>query len=88
MTDDVQLDTHYHSGDRIRAGDHVRACEWTGVVVFVLGDGSFLEGYDPADWSYLGRGHMIKYDQAGLVFAEEAGEDLVLVRRAAPTITG
>ena len=74
-------DTHYCSGDDIRAGDRVRCAAWTGEIVFVLGTGTFVAGYSPADWSYLGRGFMAKYDQAGLVFSELADEDLVLVAR-------
>ncbi len=77
-------DTRYCSGDDIRAGDRVRCAAWTGRVAFVLGSGSFAPGYDPAEWSYLGRGFMAEYDQAGLVFSEQAGEDLELVARAEP----
>lgn len=75
------LDTHYCSGEEIRAGDRVRCAGWTGTVVFVLGTKSFSEGCDPADWSYLGRGFMIDYEQAGLVFSEQANEDLQLISR-------
>jgi hypothetical protein len=74
-------DTHYCSGDEIRAGDRVKCAPWTGRVVFVLGTGSFADGYSSADWSYLGRGFMIEYEQAGLVFEEQADADLVLVTR-------
>jgi hypothetical protein len=77
-------DTHYCSGEEIRPGDRVRCGNWTGVVVFVLGTGSFAPGYSPADWSYLGHGVMVEYEQAGLVFAEQADEDLVLVGRGEP----
>lgn len=74
-------DTHYCSGEEIRVGDRVRCDGWTGVVVFVLGTGSFALGYSAADWSYLCRGFMVLYDQVGLVFSEEADEDLDLVER-------
>lgn len=77
-------DTHYCSGDDIRAGDVVRCAAWTGRVVFVLGTGSFTPGFAPADWSYLGRGFMVEYEQTGLVFSEQADADLVLVARAQP----
>jgi hypothetical protein len=77
-------DTHYCSGEEIRAGDLVKSADWTGHVVFVLGTGSFAPGYSPEEWSYLTRGFMIEYDQAGLVFSEHADEDLVLVARAEP----
>ena len=77
-------DTHYCSGDDIRAGDRVRCGDWAGVVVFVLGTGSFAPGFNPADWSYLGRGFMVEYDQAGLVFAVAADADLELVARGGP----
>ncbi len=74
-------DTHYCSGDDIRVGDRVRCTDWTRVIVFVLGTGSFAAGYSP-DWSYLGRGFMADYDKAGLVFSKHADEDLVLIARA------
>jgi hypothetical protein len=77
-------DTRYCSGDAIRAGDRVRCADWTGVVVFVLGTGSFAPGYSPAVWSYLGPGFMVEYDQVGLVFSEDADEDLELVARPEP----
>ena len=74
-------DTRYWSGDDIRPGDRVRCAAWTGRVVFVLGTGAFASGYEPAEWSYLGRGFMVDYDQAGLVFSEFADADLELVAR-------
>jgi hypothetical protein len=77
-------DTQYASGDDIRAGDRVRNGDWTGVVVFVLGTGSFAPGYPPSEWEYLGRGFMVEYDQVGLVFSEEADSEVVLVGRAEP----
>jgi hypothetical protein len=77
-------DTRYCSGDEIRAGDRVRCAAWTGHVVFVLGTGSFAPGYSPTDWSHLGRGFMVEYDQAGLVFAEKSDIDLKLIARAVP----
>lgn len=49
-------DTHYCSGEEIRAGDLVKSADWTGRIVFVLGNGSFAPRYSPADWSYLGGG--------------------------------
>jgi hypothetical protein len=80
-------DTHYLSGDDIRAGDRVRWADWTGVVVFVLGTGSFAPGYTPANWSYLSRGFMVDYDQAGLVFSEQSDEDLELLARCKSAAT-
>lgn len=75
-------DTHYCSGDEIRAGDQVRSADWTGLVVFVIGNSSFAKGYSPTDWAYLGSGFMIEYDQAGLVFSAQADVDLELIARA------
>ena len=75
-------DTHYCSGDEIQVGDRVTCAAWTGVFVFVLGTESFADGYTSEGWSYLGRGIMIQYDQAGMVFSEEAVEDLVVVARS------
>jgi hypothetical protein len=75
-------DDHYCSGEAIRVGDQVRSGNWTGVVVFVLSTQSFADGYIPDEWSYLGRGFMVEFDQVGLVFAEEADGHLILVGRA------
>jgi hypothetical protein len=77
-------DTHYCSGNDIRVGDQVHCANWSGVVMFVLGTGSFASGYDPADWLHLGSGFMVEYGRVGLVFSEQADEDLVLVARAKP----
>jgi hypothetical protein len=74
-------DTHYCSGEEIRVGDRVRSADWTGVVVFVLGTRAFAAEYPSEHWSYLGRGFMIEYDRAALVFAHSADEDLELVAR-------
>ena len=74
--------THYFSGEEIRAGDRVRCAEWTGEIVFVLGTGSFADGFIEADWSYLGRGFMANYEQVGWVFTEQSDADLILVARA------
>ena len=74
-------DTHYCSGDEIRAGDRVQCAAWTGVVAFVLGTGSFAEGYTSSDWSYLDKGFMVDYVQAGLVFETCSDEDLELIER-------
>ena len=72
-------DTHYATGEPIRIGDRVSVGDWIGVVVFVIGTGQYAEGFD-AGWAYLGRGFMIDYDKAGLVFADEAGEEVLLSR--------
>lgn len=75
-------DTHYASGEEICAGDKVRCGDWTGVVVVVLTDGSATTGFDSAEWSYLGRGFLVEYVHAGLVFSNTAEPDLTLVARA------
>ncbi|MGL4419020.1 MAG: hypothetical protein ACRCZF_00005 [Gemmataceae bacterium] len=77
----TRSDTHYCNGEPILPGDHVRFAAWTGRVLFILGTGLFADGYLPSDWSYFGRGFMIDYDAAGLVFAETANEDLILIAR-------
>lgn len=76
------LDSHYVTGEEIRVGDHVACGDWRGVVKFVLASRSFAAGFDPAHWSYLGRGFMVDYDKAGLVFSEKADEELTLLKRA------
>ena len=77
-------DTHYSSGEDIRPGDRVRSGDWAGVVVLVLGIRSAASGYAPAEWAHMGRGFLVEYDRAGLVFADSADADLELVARAEP----
>jgi hypothetical protein len=74
-------DTHYLSGDEIRAGDHVEYADSPGQVVFVLGTRSFAPGFAEEDWSYLKRGFMLDVQGMGLLFQEEADEDLTLIKR-------
>jgi len=80
--DSGSLDSHYVCGEEIRVGDRVACSEWRGVVKFVLATGSFSEGFDAREWAYLGRGFMVEYDKAGLVFSNEADEDVRLLERA------
>ena len=75
-------DTQYCSGDEIRAGDRVRCADWTGVVLFVLGNNSIAKGHSSADWGYLEQGFMVDYGAAGLIFQRCADEDLELLARA------
>ena len=77
----IGTDTHYCSGAEIQAGDRVKCAAWTGRVCFVVGSNTYDPGYTADDWAYLGRGFMINYEQVGLVFSEQADEDLVLLER-------
>lgn len=50
------------------------------MVVFVLRTVDFAPGCGPQHWAYLGRGFMNEYNKAGLVFSEEADEEVLLAR--------
>jgi hypothetical protein len=71
----------YSTGEPIAVGDQIKLAGRRGVVVFVLETASFLPGYDPNDWLFLGKGFMMEVDGYGLVHHESADEDLVLVAR-------
>ena len=75
------LDSHYQSGEEIRAGDWIELAGVPGRVVFVLETESYSPGFTAENWSYLGRGFMIESASMGLVFQVAADEDLTLVKR-------
>jgi len=61
--------------DSLRPGARIRCAAWTGVIVFTNTLRAYSDGYTESDWSYFGRGFMVDYDQAGLVFEREPNED-------------
>ena len=79
-------DTHYYSGDEVRVGDRATTGAWHGFVVFVLASGSFDPRFRPADWSYLGRGFMVQFDEVRSVFYRRAEPDLFLASVAEPPL--
>lgn len=77
----VTKQQRYYSGSDIHAGDIVRYAGVPAVIVFVNDLGEFLPGFTAADWSYLGSGFMVQYEDGALVYLDEADEDLELVQR-------
>lgn len=74
----------YGDGQEARLGDVVRIeADCSGIVVCDIDSGQGTAA-DPIDqWSYLGRGVMIRFDRYGLVHYEDDIEaDVVLVTRA------
>ncbi len=74
-------DTHYASGKPIQVGDTVSVGDWIGVVVFVVGTQQFSAEYQAGGWEFLGKGFMVNYDRAGLVFSNEADEEVLIARK-------
>ena len=48
-------------------GDRVRVDGSPGVVVAILAEHSFAEGYSAHEWAHLGAGLLVLDDQAGLI---------------------
>jgi hypothetical protein len=75
---------HYRTGEEIRPGDRILWAGTPGTVFFVLGlPGVPTEWASPEDW--LGNptteGFMLEVDGMGLVFEEDANEDLDFLGR-------
>lgn len=72
----------YPSGDKVRLGDRVRlGSEEQGVVVCSLDTDEFSDDYTRADWSSLGKGVLIEFENLGLIHYVEPEQSLELVGR-------
>ena len=72
----------YTTGEAIRTCDRISYAGRLGRVVFVIDTRSYSAEYPGEQWSYLERGFMVDAEGYGLVFHEEADEDLILIARA------
>jgi hypothetical protein len=67
-------------GRIIRLGDRLRiAPGLEGFVVFSLDTGEFSPEFSNADWAYLGRGIMVRTEEAGLVHLSKPVEGMEIV---------
>lgn len=71
---------NYADGRRVNVGDIVGLGEdKAGVVVCCVSDGIYTEKYPETAWSYLKRGFLVEFPTYGLIFYDEAEDDLELV---------
>ena len=61
-------------GDRVTMGSGI-----TGVVVFSIDMDEFSAEFPKEQWQYLGRGIMVRSEQAGLVHLSEGDEDVQVI---------
>ena len=68
------------NGRQIRRGDRVRIGSGiTGVVVFSIDTDEFSDEFPGQQWRYLGRGVMIRSEQAGLVHLSGGDDDIEVI---------
>ena len=79
-----EMQMNYLDGQSALLGDKVTLDGQPGVVVFSVDDGQYAPEFPEAQWGYLGKGVMCKFDVSGLIHFTDAysEEDLVLVARA------
>ena len=70
----------YADGKHVRVGDRVAQCTDQGVVVCFLDSVEFSEGFPIDEWSYLGSGILVDFEQAGLVHFPSSDTIIELVR--------
>jgi hypothetical protein len=74
----------YPTGETIRVGDKLQPWEGcTGVVVASMDTDEYSQEYPREHWAYLKTGIMIDTTELGLVYYNEADEDLLLLEPAA-----
>ena len=72
----------YASGDRVELGDTVDlGASQRGIVVGIIGDGRYADGYRREDWSYLTSGLLIA-TEFGDLRLDAPDEDLELIARS------
>ena len=70
----------YANGRPVKVGDRVEVSSGDkGTVVCSLDDNQYTPEYTMEDWSYLGFGVLVKFQQAGLVHYKEYSEDMRLI---------
>jgi hypothetical protein len=71
----------YSDGNQSRCGDVVLINgRDRGLVLADIEAGQYSDGLKAEDWSYLGRGVLVKTDFAGLVHYENASSELITLQ--------
>ena len=67
-------------GKLIRVGDRLNiAPGLEGTVVFSIDTDEFSPEFPKSDWAYLGRGIMVRTEQAGLVYLEKPLQHIEII---------
>ena len=72
----------FPDGEKVRLADRVGLGSAKGVVVALIAENSYMDGYLPSDWSYLARGVLVFFDRHGLVYYPCIELDVQLLERA------
>lgn len=76
----------YANGESVQIGDTVHlGGNQSGVIVGIINDGAYADGYKKKDWEYLGNGLIVSTDFGDLRL-DEPDEDLELVARLEPKL--
>jgi hypothetical protein len=73
----------YADGRSVRLGDQVVLGNAAGQVVAVIDEDTYAEGLAKAEWSYLQRGVLVRFEALGLIHYQTPEPDLTLIGRAA-----
>ncbi len=77
---------NYPNGESVQIGDTVHlGGDQSGVVVGIIDDGEYAEGYQEEDWNYLRNGLIISTDFGDLRL-DKPDEDFELVARPEPRL--
>jgi hypothetical protein len=75
---------HYRNGDTVQLGDKVHlGNDEEGVVVGIIDESRYADGYSGADWEFLGHGLVVS-TELGDLRLPEPDEDLELLSRPEP----
>ena len=69
--------TYMDSGRTIHVGDQVEYFGTPGIIVFVIDDDMYSDGFDKKNWSYLEKGFGIVLQDGTLFHLDSPDEDLV-----------
>ena len=61
----------YFNGTKVKLGDRVELSGNQGIVVAIISEEQYMEGYDKLDWEYLKKGALVKFDKYGLIYYED-----------------
>ncbi len=76
----------YANGESVQIGDTVHlGGNQSGVIVGIIDDGEYADGYREEDWKYLGNGLIVSTDFGDLRL-DEPDEDLELIARPEPRL--
>ncbi|PJJ97051.1 hypothetical protein CO611_06805 [Lysobacteraceae bacterium NML03-0222] len=78
----------YAGGEEIRLADRVELSGAKGVVVALIAENAYMEGYLPSDWSYLEKGVLVFFERHGLLHYPCIEQDVRLVSRADGGVAG